>query len=205
MKNLLIFFTLATILVLSSCASGYKNIEPQKLTYSAISNKNGVTLAYKYGLLNNRYFRKEKKKNLKLVAVKITNNSDKDLVFGENIKLAYESGNELYLHDDAFLFKNLKQSPASHLFYLLLSPINFYTYKTDSSGQQVQNSSTPIGLLLGPGIATGNIIVASNANAKLKKELVNYNMIGKTIKKGETVYGLVGFNSTSYDALKLKE
>ncbi|MCL5127670.1 hypothetical protein [Algibacter sp. L4_22] len=163
----------------------------------------GVTLEYKYDLLDKKYSKKEDKKGIRLVAVKISNNSDRDLVFGRDLNLVYANENEIYVLDKEKTFKTLKQSPATHLFYLLLTPVNFYTTKTSEYGLQETTSSTPVGLILGPGLAAGNLIAASSANKKFKTELANFDIKGSTIKQGEVKYGLVGVNSESYDALKL--
>jgi hypothetical protein len=194
----------ASLLLLNSCASGYKNIEPKTLSYNSTNATNGVSLSYKYDLLDKKYKKKESKNDLKLVAVKITNTTDKDLVFGTDIKITTENGSEIFLLENDVVFKTIKQSPASYLWYLLLAPVKLYTTKQNSYGQLEQTSSTPIGLILGPGIAAGNMIAASSANAKFKNDLLNYNIVGQTIKKGETAYGMIGIKSNSYDSLKLK-
>ncbi|AWG23567.1 hypothetical protein FFWV33_05210 [Flavobacterium faecale] len=190
--------------VFSSCASGYKKIVPETLAYNSQSTANDITLEYKYGLLDKKYFRKEKKSGLKLVALKITNKSNQDFVFDNNIRLSYDNGTICNITDNEYVFKLMKQSPASHLLYLLLSPMQLYTTKSNGYGQQVNNNSFPIGLIIGPGLTLGNLITASTANGKFKRELENYNIIGKTIKKGETIYGLVGIKSNNFDALQLK-
>jgi hypothetical protein len=91
---------------------------------------------------------------------------------------------------------------------LLLSPLQFYSgTTTTSNGPYTETkaaNSFPIGLILGPGIAGGNMIAASSANKNFKKELIEFDINGKIIKKGETVYGLIGSNSRSYDAIKIK-
>ena len=48
------------------------------------------------------------------------------------------------------------------------------------------------------------MIAASSANKNFKNELIQFDLNGKTIKQGETVYGLIGSNSNSYDSLKIK-
>ena len=198
-----IIFLLSIAVLLNSCASGYKMINPEKLNYISNNTSNGVTIEYKYDLLSKKYAKKESKKGVRLVAIKIKNNTEKDLVFGKDIKLSFENGNELYLLENEKTFKSLKQSPASYLFFLLLSPVSFYTTKTNSYGGTEQTSSTPVGLVIGPGLAAGNMIAASNANKKFKKELNDYNIIGKVIKKGETSFGLISFPSDNYDAIKV--
>ncbi|WP_255592559.1 hypothetical protein [Marixanthomonas sp. SCSIO 43207] len=97
------------------------------------------------------------------------------------------------------VFKSLKQSPASYLFYLLLTPLNFYTSSSDAD-----TSSTPIGLVIEPSLACGNMIAAVSANKKFKTEFLEHNINETLIEKSETKYGLVGIKSDSFDALKIK-
>jgi len=196
-KITLLFFAIST---LTNCASGYKNIEPNSIHYASKSESNGVILEYKYDLLKKKYNKKEMAKNIKLVAIKITNYSNRDLMFGKDATLTYENGSEIVIMENNQVFKTLKQSPASYLFYLLLTPMKLYT--TGTNGQET--SSTPIGFVVGPGITGGNIIAVSSANKKFKKELLDFNINGAIIKKGETKYGLIGIKADSFDSLKLK-
>ena len=203
MKFIKLLCVFIFVLSFFNCASRYRVIEPNNINYVSKTETKGVTLEYKYDLLDKKYSKKEDKKGIRLVAVKISNNSDGDLVFGRDLNLVYANENEIYVLDKEKTFKTLKQSPATHLFYLLLTPVNFYTTKTSEYGLQETTSSTPVGLILGPGLAAGNLIAASSANKKFKTELANFDIKGSTIKQGEVKYGLVGVNSESYDALKL--
>lgn len=195
-KITLLFIAIST---LTNCASGYKMIEPKSINYVSTNETDNVKLEYKYDLLDKKYAKKEVKKEVKLVAIKITNNSEKDLMFGRDAKLTYENGTEIFVMENEKVFKTLKQSPASYLWYLLLTPMNLYTTENGE-----QTSSTPIGLAVGPGLAGGNMIAAGSANKKFKTEMLEYNINGTLIKKGETKYGLIGIKSDSFDALKLK-
>ncbi|WP_308990356.1 hypothetical protein QLS71_002585 [Mariniflexile litorale] len=195
-KLTLLFIAIST---LTNCASGYKMIEPKSINYISTNETDNVKLEYKYDLLDKKYAKKELKKGVKLVAIKITNNSEKDIMFGRDTKLTYANGSEIYVMENEKVFKTLKQSPASYLWYLLLTPMNFYTAE---NGQQT--SSTPIGLIVGPGLAGGNMIAAGSANKKFRTEVLEYNINGTLIKKGETKYGLIGIKSDSFDSLKLK-
>jgi hypothetical protein len=187
-------------LTLTNCASGYKIIEPKSINYISTHETANVKLEYKYDLLDKKYSKKELKKGIKLLAIKITNNSNRDLMFGRDAKLTYENGTEIFVMENDKVFKTLKQSPASYLWYLFLTPVNLYT--TGSDGQQT--SSTPIGLVIGPGLAGGNMIAAGSANKKFKTEMLEYDINGTTIKKGETVYGLIGIKTDSFESLELK-
>ena len=189
---------------LTNCASSYKMIQPKSINYVSSNENSNVELQYRYELLHKKYFKKELKKGIKLVAIKITNNSNKDLIFGKDIVLTYENDSEIYLVENKQVYKLLKQSPLSYLWYLLLTPTNLFTTETNSSGIEETTSSTPIGLLLGPGLAVGNMVAADAANKKFKTELLDYNIKGTVITKGETQYGLIGIQTNSYDSIKLK-
>lgn len=192
------------IVSMFSCASGYKTIAPKSINYISKSEANDVVLEYKYNLLHKKYAKKEEKKGVKLVAVKVTNNTNRDLVLGRDLQLFFKNGNAVNVLENNKVFSSLKQSAASYLWYLLLTPVNFYTYETNSRGVEETTSSTPIGLILGPGIAGGNMIAAGSANKNFKNELSEFNIYGETIKKGETKFGLIGIMSNSYEALELK-
>ncbi len=198
MKSLRILFSIC-IFFLSSCAANYELINPPALKYLSGSTDKAVELNYKYNLLVKKYAKKETKFGLELVAVKVTNNSGKDLVFGKDVKLIYENGTEIALVEDQKIFDTLKQKAGLYLLYLLLTPTTLTT-----SSNNGQSSSVPIGYGVGPGLAGINLLIATSANAKFKDELLKYNINGTTIKNGATVYGLVGINSTAYESVKVK-
>ena len=202
-KILKISCVIVLVSILNSCASGYQKINPKGINYVSKNIDSNILLEYKYDLLQKKYKKKETKNEVKLIAVKITNNTEKDIVFGQDFKLAFENGNVISIIETEKIYKQIKQSPASYLLYLLLTPMQFNT-STTSNGQVQKSSSTPIGLVIGPGLAGGNMIAASSANKNFKNELMEFEINGKTIKKGETIYGLIGINSNNYDSIKVK-
>ena len=204
MKLLKIAFLLTITILLNSCASSYKIIDPTHINYNSKNENKGVTLEYKYNLLNKKYAKKENKNGIRLVAIKIKNNSERDLIFGENILLTDSYGKQILIYENTRTVKMLKQKPASYLLYLLLTPMNLYTSNTNSRGMQETTSSTPIGLVVGPGLAAGNMITASSSNKRFETEVMKYDILGQTIKKGETVHGLIGIISDNFEYLKLK-
>lgn len=203
MKLKKIALLVSIIVFFGSCASGYKTINPQTINYLSTSEDKGVKLEYKYELLDKKYKKKELAKGVRLIAVKITNNSDRDLVFGQDVKLNYDNDSEIYIMDNDQVFKSLKQSAASYLWYLLLTPVNLYTAKTEN-GFQTETSSTPIGLVIGPGLAGGNMIAVGSANKKFQNDLDKHNLNGMTIKQGQTATGLIGIRSDDYNSIKIK-
>ena len=197
MRSLLfpvIFFTISFI---CGCASGYKAIKPETLTYVSTITDNSVILKYKYGVLTKRYAVRERKQHLELFAVSITNNSNKDLVFGKDvIILSGDKPAEIIPYQT--VYKQVKQRQAVYLLYLLLTPARF---NTRGGGQ---TSTVPIGYAVGPGLTLANMVAVNNANNNLRKELLKYDLNGTTIKKGQTVYGLAGIHADSPDALKIR-
>ncbi|MAN28877.1 MULTISPECIES: hypothetical protein [Mesonia] len=200
MKRILPISLCLILTLLTSCASKYKLINPEKINYVSKNENKDVSLEYKYDLLHKKYAKKEENKDIKVVAVKITNNSDRDLTLGRDMKLAFDNGNDIHILESEKVFDELKQKPAFYLFYLLLTPLNLYT--TNSRGET--EDSVPIGLIVGPGLAAGNLLGASGANKNFKEELMHYDIYGMEIPKGQTKYGLIGIKSDSYETLVLK-
>tara|TARA_B110001454_G_scaffold218908_1_gene248519 strand:- start:3161 stop:3781 length:621 start_codon:yes stop_codon:yes gene_type:complete len=204
MKFTKIILLISFIVAFTSCASSYKTINPSNIDYRSKSTDKSVELEYKYELLSKKYNKKELKKGIRLVAVKITNNSNRDLIFGKDIKLVYDDGTSPYIMENEKVYSSLKQSTASYLFYLLLAPVRIYHNTTQNGYQTVSNSSFPVGLFLGPALAGGNMTVSSSANSKFEKDLLIYNINGKTVKAGESISGLIGVRSDDYISMNIK-
>lgn len=200
MKKLLL--ALSVSILLSSCAASYKSIKPEAVYYQTTENDDNVSFSYKYGVLaergNKKYAKKETKRNIRIVSVKIVNNSGEDITIGQDTKI-HANGSPVQLLDPQTIHSQLKQGVAPYLLYLLLTPMNFYTTSSDGT-----TDSTPIGLVVGPGLALGNIAVSSSANTNFKKELERYSIIGKTIKAGESAYGIIGIMDSGYSPLTIK-
>lgn len=128
------------------------------------------------------------------------------MVFGKDVKIMHVGGPEIYIMNNEYVYKSLKQSPASYLWYMLLTPLNLYTTTTatNENGYRQNENSIPIGLILGPAITGGNMIAASSANKKFKKDMLTYNINETVLKKGATTFGLIGIESNSQGALTLK-
>lgn len=191
--------------LLTSCASRYKNIKPEQMSAVPKSlTENGVLLEYKYEMLSRKYRRRARKQDIKIVSIKITNQSAKDIVFGNDVSLYYEKSDKpVEVVDRNLLYNSIKQRTAFYLFYLALTPVQ--AYSTTTNGYQTTSESVfPIGLILGPGLAGGNMIVSATSNKKLKKNLAKYDPSGAVIKPGASVYGFVGIRSKTEEPLKLK-
>lgn len=204
MKHYTTLFSCAVLaLFLNSCASGYQGINPKILTYNSKNASNEVILEYKYDLLQKKYKKKERRHDVRLVALKLTNLSEKDLVFGQDLKITYENGNAITLLERSQIYSETRQIAAVYFLYLALTPFEF-TVTTRNSNGPSSSDSFPFGLFAGPGLAARNVIVAHTSNKRYKKELKEHYLLGKTLKKGETTYGLIGIVSSNYDAIKFK-
>lgn len=207
MKSIKISFLLSVVFILTSCASKYNKINPETMNYLSKSSDKNVVLEYKYNTLGKKYLKKELKYGVKLISVKITNNSEKDITLGTDFNLTYENGSGILLLETDYVFKTLKQSPASYLWYLPLSFAQLYTgtKETQNGGYYSYETKTfPIGLILGPGLTFGNMLAAGDANNNFKNDLTKFDIINKPIRKGEIVYGIIGIRSNQYDSIKIK-
>ncbi|NHF61276.1 hypothetical protein FK220_018125 [Flavobacteriaceae bacterium TP-CH-4] len=186
-----------------SCATTrYKPINPTALTYRSENSTDNLILEYRYNLLKDKYAKKELKKSIRVVAIKVINNSNKDIIFGKDVYLTFMDGSEVEILPSNIAFKKLRQGTAEYLLYLLLTPVNLYIGNTE----QGRDNTTviPIGLGLGPGLSFGNMIAAGSANQKFKANLFENNLVNTTIGKGKTVYGLVAIKTQSQRALTIK-
>ena len=188
---------LAAILCLffCSCAASYKPIMPSRVIYPSVENSD--QFSYKYNVLrlagNKKLAKKEDKFNVRIVAIRIVNTSNRVLRYGYNFDF-YSGDYKARLLEPEVVTASLKQSVPIYLLYLLLTPMTFET----------TSSSIPIGLVVGPGITAGNMIVAGSANKRFREELIEYSIIEREIKPGETFYGLIGISDNSYMPLTLK-
>lgn len=191
-------FLICFLLILTSCASGYNYIYPKHVNYSTRMDYSGIQFSYKYDVLkesgNKKYAKKEVKKDLQLVAVRITNRTDSTIIFSENISL-YAGGRLLKPLNPSKIKKQLKQPS---LIYLLYSPLWFnYSVCTEF---ECDVTSIPIGLP----ISAGNIFRSASANKDFLKELKKYDILDKPINPGETVYGIIGIKDTGYNPLTIQ-
>ncbi len=180
---------------------------PQKLSYNNNSTEGPIAFSYQHGTLrmlgNKKYAKKEDRKGIRVVAIKITNNWDRTVTFNQDLKL-YNGNNEVVVLAPEYVHQQLKQGVAIYLLYAPLTFTRLVFYGTDASGRTTVNSRIPIGLALGPGITIGNMAVAGTANKRFMEELRTYNLIGRQLQPGETVYGLIGVQDFTFNALSAK-
>ncbi len=192
----------AVVGLFTSCASGYKAIHPPIVSYSNESVTDSIAFSYKYDVLwdsrNKKYAKKEAKRNIKVLAVKIVNNSGKTIVFNRNIRL-YSNDKLIAPVDKDSLYEEFRQPAAAYILYLLLTPIHKMSVNFNGP-----SNIFPFGYIVGPVLAAGNILVASRANTNFKYELEKYNLLNREIPPGDTVYGLIGIEVNENLPLTMK-
>lgn len=187
--------------LLSSCATIYKPINPTKLNYKVSDYKDGIGLSYKYDVLqlkgNKKYAKSEDRAGVRLVAVKIVNNTDSTLNLGTDV--IFYSGNKPIELITPFMMENrIKQISTAYLPYIL------FTFLRVNISNSYYSQSIPVGYFLGPLLTFGNVIVASSSNKNLLNELNKYDITHKEIQKGETVYGLISIDEAEFMPLSTK-
>ena len=193
-------------ILFSACASRFNSISPQTFSYQNSSTEKNVSLAYHHDILrergNRKYAKKGDRKNIRLVAIKITNNTSRSLVFGSDIRIM-SGENEAVILDRKTVFRSLRQLAPFHLFYLLLTPVQLSISRTQPNGR-IETDSFPIGLVLGPGLSVFNLLKALMANGRLKEELMQYDLTNKSLMPGQTCYGIIAVRDVTYNNLTAK-
>jgi hypothetical protein len=112
-------------LLLFGCAASYRPIEPETLVFSTTQNDSDVKFGYRYEVLsfkgNKKSAKKERKKNVRVVALKIENNTNKTLKLGESLSL-FSGDNNIYPMDPEIVFKQLRQTVPVYLFICFCVP-----------------------------------------------------------------------------------
>lgn len=187
---------------LFSCAGTYKNISPEYISYDSHDLKDGIGFSYKYDVLNlngnKKYAKKEQKRGVKVVAVKITNYTSSSINVARDLSF-YLGSNQISPLDSKTVKQELKQNTPAYLLYMLLTPMVFQ--KSDESGTE----TTHIGYVVGPAITFLNIIVASTANNNFLQELIKYDITNSEIAPNETKYGIIGISDQGYNIISLKK
>jgi len=190
------------MIFLSSCAAKYRKINPPVVTYPVNNINEGINFSYRYNVLeergNKKLASKEIKQSVKILAVKIINSTDSTIVLGRNFEI-FSGTDKLKLMEPLTISKAVKQNVPTYLFYLLGS---FSTLKIQRG---LSETTLPIGLVIGPGLTLINTSTASKSNRDMLEELETYNLLYKDIKKGETVYGLIGVRDIDFVPLQARK
>lgn len=180
----------------------YRPIVPERLNYNIREKYDAVEISYRYDVLKERGNKKMAKKELngdvKIIALKITNNSDSDINIGRDMEF-YSGITPIYPLEPKVIKDYVKQSILGYSFYFL----GFFGGSTVTFNGRVV-SEFPFNKIIFSAIAIGNMLVAAKANNDLVKELKKYEIMDKDIQPGETIYGIIGIKDRTFIPITLK-
>lgn len=188
----------------TGCAGSYTRIQPQRIaTYISSPSSGPVAMAYQYDVLrlnggNKKYLKKETKRGYRVAAVRVTNNWDRDVNFSNDLTLLL-GDRPITPIPGVIAARDMRQGVAIYLLYLLVNPT--IGAKTDPMTGKISGGTT---LPLGPFIAGGNMLAAGSANGNMRKEFAAYDLTNRTLKPGETVYGIVSLRELSVAPLRVE-
>lgn len=187
-KRVLFLFS---ILILTGCASFYRSVKPETISYPVPSVMNEkVELSYRYDVLrdagNKKFVKSELRKNMKIVAVKLTNNTDATINVEKDLSF-YCGSSKVLLLSPLDIKAEIKQAWPAYSLYLIgcltTAPLDIAVFGT---------------------IGIGNMLVAGDANKRLLTELTQYDIRRKDLRPGESLVGLIGFKALYGDPLSIK-
>jgi len=160
-------------------------------------------MAYQFDVLrlrggNKKYVKKEVKKGYHVAAVRLTNKGDREVNFSRDLTLMY-GDRPITPIPGTIAAHDMKQGVAIYLLYILLNPRLGGT--TDPRTGAITGGTL---LPLGPFLAGGNMLGAGGANTNMRKEFAAYDLTNRTLKPGETVYGIVSLRETAVAPLRIE-
>ena len=194
----------AALAFTTGCAGSYSLIRPNNIkTYTPSGSSGPVEMAYQFDALrqngrNKKYVKKEAKLGYHVVAVRVTNNWDRDVNFSRDLNLIY-GDRPIAPVSAAVSARDLRQGVPIYLLYLLANV-------TVGSTVDARTKETTGGTFLptGPLIAGGNMLVAGGANSNLRKEFAAYDLTDRTLKPGETAYGILSLRESSVAPMRVE-
>jgi hypothetical protein len=180
-------------------------MHPERIaTYQSSPTGAPLQFGYQYDALrqrgrNKKYAKKEQKKGYHVVAVRVTNTTAADVNFSRDAVL-YCGDRPVQPVAAELAAQDMKQGVWIYLLYVLLNPT--FTKTTTTNGYTTASDGTT--LYIGPFIAGGNILGASLANGNFRRDLENNDLINRTIRPGETVYGLISLREPTVAPLRLE-
>lgn len=180
-----ITYLTALLILFSSCASKYNPITIDNLNYRTDKKGSDIEYAVNTNVLmefdNNKYANKALKKDVSIIAIELTNHTDKTLDLDRDLQ--FLSGNNPINPVDMEVAHSLIKQPAGLYWLWGLLWASF----SSCDNNDCSYIPIPIGLLIG-GI---NSSKANKANGFFLDKLTQDDLLQKEVKSGETVRGLL--------------
>ena len=191
MKRVFILVTIGVIL--SSCARTYYAIDPSAIEYTGTKKlADDVYITYRYNVqemnANRPYARKERKKDMRLIAVEISNNRTTEFTLNrDSLSILTTLGGEVQFLETRQYTKAIRQYSETFVIFYGLAGIGA-AWGSDPNGEGFFNMSyNPIPLAVG----VGNAIFAESSNSKQKRNLRAFEIFDKPVAPGKKLHGLL--------------
>lgn len=202
-----LFFLLIILFVITGCAYMYSPVQVSKINFNFNENMDTVQkIAVIYSKSNvfkeagnKRLQNKAYKKKIYPLALKVVNNTDKDINF-DSLKI--EVFNDFSATDLVSLKKGyriLKQKSWGYLFYSFGGILSFGF--SSATGLQM---TTIYPIIIFPAISATNISIATISNQKLKNDM-NLNVLyGKNIPANSELNGIIFIKTNEIQDIKIR-
>ena len=180
----------------SGCAYSYKSIQFDDVDYHQAQTDGPYEIDYRYKVLdgssNTRWGKKELKKGVYVVGVRIQNHSDQALPLDEGT-LRVRAGQEpLRIVDGASAATEMKQAVWPRALWSLLW-VTFW--QTDGE------NTTAIPIPVGVPVAIMEVSKSRSANRAVKEDFLEKELVSQTIPAGGSAEGLLFLRNASYRPL----
>ena len=184
------------VFLLASCAGLYKNINSSSIYYNNGKDIIGdLNVAYEYNLHkkfnNNKYRKRESSTNYVAIALKVKNNTNKEIILEPQTFLIFIDNNKVETSEILDYYEQVKQGSVIYLAHAIWGP-------------WVTNNGVTTFWPIGLGFGLINLIVAEIENTKFKNNLIDQYIFGKLIKPNETIFGLLFLKDYKYENLDFK-
>lgn len=190
MKNFLYLPIL--LILLSSCHTHYYRMSPEEVHFGERNNYQELKIGYKSNYLSSiddvAYAEHAAHANIEVYAVEITNNGIEPVILGQTHHLSVGGRAGTLLETEVF-HKELKFKLGRNLPALAITPLLGLTAASD---EDAIDTPSPYAFWIPSAIISIGILNFAEKNGRLKKDLKKWNLFGRPIAPGETVYGVVG-------------
>jgi hypothetical protein len=170
----------------------------RQLKDASVADTDGLEVNYKYGILremgNKKYAKKESRRNIRVVALEVTNLTDAPINFKDDVEI-FSGDRQILLMEPEQIKHGIRQVAPLYLLWSL-----FWLTITKCENNDCSVIPLPVGVVIG----LTNMSMASGANRNLLYDLKRFDLQKKTIEPGETVFGLIGIEANSNEALEIR-
>ena len=183
--------------LLAGCASTYTSPRSKPLSFKGVStDTTGLSVEYDYSAMreagNVKYANKAATMGLSLPAIRIKNNTGRDLVIRKDVEFDV-GGTPVEPSEPGSETAEIRQMTGAYAWWLTAATINIFTSKTECDGYSCSSNTSfiPVGLIAGPLITAINCGISSGSNTSFEDDVVGHNLLGMTVKAGQTVTGFL--------------